>query len=114
MCTQPFDPASSARRSDRRPALDAYLVYEQKADEQMVWCISSDEAFLDEQQENIIASLYKFKNAYGLASLEFSTGRFCCNETHELGSILSELARIRPVELVLPEVPLLGEKYAYI
>lgn len=63
----------------------------------------SDEAFLDERLENIIVSIYKFKNVYGLAALEFSTGRFTVNQTKDYAQILAELARLQPVEIVLPE-----------
>lgn len=63
----------------------------------------SDEAFLEERNENIIMCVYKFKNAYGIAALEFSTGRFTVNETRELNIVQAELARLKPAELLLPE-----------
>ncbi|HSX21038.1 MAG TPA: DNA mismatch repair protein MutS, partial [Gammaproteobacteria bacterium] len=63
----------------------------------------SDEAFLDERQENIIACVFKFKNVYGLAALEFSTGRFAVQQTRDLATVHAELVRLKPVELLLPE-----------
>lgn len=63
----------------------------------------TDEAFLDERHENIIASVFKLKNKYGIATLEFSTGRFVANETSKLDLVKSELARVQPAELIMPE-----------
>lgn len=63
----------------------------------------TDEAFLEESQENIIACIYKFTNVYGIASLEFSTGRFSVSQTRDLATIQAELARLKPAELLLPE-----------
>lgn len=63
----------------------------------------SDEAFLDERQENFIMCIFKNKNTFGLATLEFSIGRFVVNETCDLSTVHAELARIKPAELLLPE-----------
>lgn len=61
-----------------------------------------DEAFLEERSENILMSIFKFKNAYGMAALEFSTGSFSVQEGDE-SLMMAEIARLRPVELLLPE-----------
>lgn len=63
----------------------------------------TDEAFLEERQENIIMCIFKYKNTYGISALEFSTGRFTVNETRELAVVQAELARLKPVELIMPE-----------
>lgn len=63
----------------------------------------TEEAFLDAKLENYIASVYKFKNTYGLAVLEFSTGRFTISEHNTIELLSIELARIHPAELLLPE-----------
>lgn len=63
----------------------------------------TDEAFLDEAQDNLIVCIHKFKNIYGIASLEFSTGRFVTNQTADENIIHAELARLKPVELLLSE-----------
>ena len=63
----------------------------------------TDEVFLEEKQENLIMCIFKQKNVYGLAILEFSTGRFSVQETKDLAVVYSELARAKPVELLLPE-----------
>lgn len=63
----------------------------------------TDEAFLDETQDNLIVCVHKFKNIYGIATLEFSTGRFVTNETNDENIIQAELARLKPAELLLPE-----------
>jgi DNA mismatch repair protein MutS len=63
----------------------------------------SDEAFLDDSQENLIMCIFKFKNAFGLATLEFSTGRFVVNQTNDEAIVYAELARQKPAELILPE-----------
>ncbi len=63
----------------------------------------TEEAFLDANSENYIASIYKIKNTYGLAILEFSTGHFTISEHNTIELLAIELARIHPVELLLPE-----------
>lgn len=63
----------------------------------------TEEAFLDANQENYIASICKIKNIYGLAILEFSTGRFTISEHNTIELLVLELARVRPAELLLPE-----------
>jgi len=63
----------------------------------------TEEAFLDAKLENYIASVCKIKNSYGLAVLEFSTGRFTISEHNTVELLAVELARILPAELLLPE-----------
>lgn len=63
----------------------------------------TEEAFLDAKLENYIASVCKLKNTYGLAILEFSTGRFTISEHNTIELLSIELARVNPAELLLPE-----------
>jgi DNA mismatch repair protein MutS len=63
----------------------------------------SDEAFLDERQENLIVSIYKNKTLYGLATLELSTGRFAVTELKSEQDLQTEIARLKPAELIIAE-----------
>lgn len=63
----------------------------------------TEDAFLDANHENYIASIYQTKNIYGLAILEFSTGHFTISEHKTIELLCVELARICPAELILAE-----------
>lgn len=63
----------------------------------------SDEALLDEKSENILACVSQHKTLLGIAYLDMSSGRFHVLEVNSLESLTSELARLKPVELLLSE-----------
>ncbi len=63
----------------------------------------TEEAFLNPNQENYIASIYQTKNIYGLAILEFSTGHFTISEHKTIELLCVDLARACPTELILAE-----------
>ncbi len=63
----------------------------------------TDEALLDERQENLLAATCEFHNRIGLAWLELSSGRFTVMELKDSASLLAELERLRPAELLVPE-----------
>lgn len=68
----------------------------------------TDEALLDEHRENLLVALAKEKNTFGIASLEFSSGRFVIQEVGSLDALKNELQRLNPAEL------LVSEKFAHI
>ena len=63
----------------------------------------TDEAFLDERQENLIACIMPYKHKYGMAVLELSTGRFVISELNDEQALQTEIARLNPAELIIPE-----------
>lgn len=63
----------------------------------------SDAAFLMENQDNGLAALYAEGDTYGLAYLDLSGGRFILVQVQGEEALSSELARLRPVELLVHE-----------
>ncbi len=63
----------------------------------------TEESLLEERQENLLAAVYPHNGKFGLASLEISSGRFSAAEIADLEHLNTELARLRPAELLYPE-----------
>lgn len=63
----------------------------------------TDEALLDERQDNLLAAVCSHKGAFGIASLDVSSGRFVINELANDEDVLAELQRLNPAELLYPE-----------
>ncbi|NNM51167.1 MAG: DNA mismatch repair protein MutS [Pseudomonadales bacterium] len=63
----------------------------------------SDEAFLDEKRDTLLAALALRDNAWGLAWLDISSGRLWVAEFDDPTSLLAELARLAPAELLIDE-----------
>ncbi|WP_369983167.1 DNA mismatch repair protein MutS [Thalassolituus sp.] len=63
----------------------------------------TDEALLDEHQDNLLVSLCSQQQRHGLAVLEISSGRFSVFEVDGDDALLAEVERLRPAELLLPE-----------
>lgn len=60
----------------------------------------SDAAFLPDQQDNLLVAVCKKENAFGIAALDISGGRFNVLEVEDDEALSSELARLRPAELL--------------
>lgn len=63
----------------------------------------TDEALLDDKQDNLLVAIAKEKNIFGIASLEFSSGRFVLQEVNSEAELQNELLRLHPAELLIPE-----------
>jgi DNA mismatch repair protein MutS len=63
----------------------------------------SDEAMLDSGRDNLLVAVASFDQQYGIASLDMGSGRFAVLEVQTLTELYSELERLRPAELLLPE-----------
>ena len=63
----------------------------------------TDEAFLDERQDNLLAALYEQKGRYGLAVLDISAGSFSVSELESESQAHSEIERLRPAELLVAD-----------
>jgi len=63
----------------------------------------TEESLLDSSHDNSIAAIFAREDAFGLACLELSSGRFEVIEPNSEEAILSEIHRINPAELILCE-----------
>ncbi len=63
----------------------------------------SDEAFLEERQDNLLVSIFEHDNVYGFSVMDMSSGRFGVFEVDELSIAESELYRLQPAELLIDE-----------
>lgn len=65
----------------------------------------TDEAFLNSDSDNVICAFYGTSEQGGLASIDVSTGRFLITPIESFDALTSELARIRPAELLIEDLP---------
>jgi DNA mismatch repair protein MutS len=63
----------------------------------------SDEALLKAREDNLLMAVCFYRNTYGVANLEMSTGLFQMREIADVAELNSEIARLRPAELLLSE-----------
>ncbi|TXR54055.1 DNA mismatch repair protein MutS [Reinekea thalattae] len=77
----------------------------------------TDEAFLQDRQESILAAIFKTPNneQWGVATLDMASGRFNLMELENQSALINELERIKPSELLVAEDgleanPLLAEQ----
>ncbi|WP_205952355.1 DNA mismatch repair protein MutS [Pantoea stewartii] len=63
----------------------------------------SDEALLQERQDNLLAAVVHGARGYGYATLDISSGRFRLSEPMDLETMAAELQRTNPAELLYPE-----------
>jgi len=63
----------------------------------------TDEALLDEKQDNFLLAINEEKGKYGLAYLDMGAGRINILEANHQAQLISEVERIRPAEILIPE-----------
>ncbi|NHB93078.1 DNA mismatch repair protein MutS [Photorhabdus cinerea] len=63
----------------------------------------TDEALLQERQDNLLAAIWHDNQGFGYATLDVTSGRFLISEMAEQETMVAELQRTRPVELLYPE-----------
>jgi DNA mismatch repair protein MutS len=63
----------------------------------------TDEALLDDKQDNILAAVVSVKGHFGYATLDITSGRFAISELADDESLRAELQRSNPAELLYPE-----------
>jgi DNA mismatch repair protein MutS len=63
----------------------------------------TDEALLNERQDNLLIAIYPQQNQFGIASLDISGGRFALMQLNSLEALQSELVRLKPVEILISE-----------
>lgn len=63
----------------------------------------SDEALLQERQDNLLAALWQDSKGFGYATLDISSGRFRLSEPQDRETMAAELQRTNPAELLYAE-----------
>lgn len=63
----------------------------------------SDEALLDERRDNLIAAVLGDERLFGLAVLDITSGNFTVQEIAGWETLLAELDRLNPAELLFPD-----------
>ena len=69
-----------------------------------------EEALLDDKHENLLVAITQQDAQYGLAYLEVSSGRFETTQLSSLNQLLSEVERLKPSELLVPDDDLFREQ----
>lgn len=91
ICEQVGDPATSKGPVDRQVAriLTPGTV--------------SDEALLEERNDNLLIALHAKEDHFGLAALEIASGRFHVLQMKGIEALMSEITRLNPVEILINE-----------
>ncbi|ELY5849630.1 DNA mismatch repair protein MutS [Cronobacter turicensis] len=63
----------------------------------------SDEALLQERQDNLLAAIWQDSKGFGYATLDISSGRFRLTEPQDREAMAAELQRTNPAELLYAE-----------
>ncbi|GKX63135.1 DNA mismatch repair protein MutS [Pragia fontium] len=63
----------------------------------------SDEALLQERQDNLLAAIWQEDKRFGYATLDISSGRFQVSEPLDKETMTAEIQRTNPAELLYPE-----------
>lgn len=73
----------------------------------------TDEALLNERQDNLLCAISQSRQHFGLAQLDLSSGRFLLNQVSNGEDLAALLQRLNPAELLYPEdfnLPALTER----
>ena len=67
----------------------------------------TDDSLMEERQDNLLCSLYsdnqKEPTVFGLACINLSSGEFILQQLQHLSSVINELERLKPAEILAPE-----------
>ena len=63
----------------------------------------TDEALLDERRDNLLAAVHQLNDQLGLVTLDVTSGRFYAMQLDNMQTLIDELDRLQPVELLLSE-----------
>ncbi|WP_321324422.1 DNA mismatch repair protein MutS [Thiomicrorhabdus sp.] len=69
-----------------------------------------EEALLEDRHENLLVTITQQDQHYGIAYLEVSSGRFETAQLDSLNQLLSEVERLKPSELLVPDDDLFREQ----
>ncbi len=71
----------------------------------------TDEALLAETRDNLVASVFADGDSVGIAWLDLAGGRFRLTEVPDVESMLGEIERLRPAELIVDEDQALDDTF---
>ncbi len=60
----------------------------------------TDEALLQDRRENLLSCIFQQTSGWGIASLEISSGRFTVSQLGQNDSLVGEVARLNPAEII--------------
>ncbi|MCF6289225.1 MAG: DNA mismatch repair protein MutS [Proteobacteria bacterium] len=63
----------------------------------------TEEALMDAQNESLLLSIYSNKAGYGIATCELSSGRVVVIEVHDQETLLAQVERLAPSEILIAE-----------
>ena len=63
----------------------------------------TDDALLEDRQENLLCCVFQHNQHWGLAAVEVSSGRFICSQLSSDNELQSEITRLNPAELIYCE-----------
>jgi len=63
----------------------------------------TDEALLDASKDNLLMAIFNQDDNYGIAHLDVGSGRFQVLETQGYDGLISEIQRLDPAEILVPE-----------
>lgn len=63
----------------------------------------SEEAFLEERIDNLLVAIHTDGNRFGIASLDFASGKFHVSEFNKESELKNELERLKPSEILVSE-----------
>ncbi|MBL4659337.1 MAG: DNA mismatch repair protein MutS, partial [Alcanivoracaceae bacterium] len=63
----------------------------------------TEEALMDARSESLLVAVYSNKNGYGIATCELSSGRIVVIEVADKDTLLAQIERLAPSELLLEE-----------
>ena len=63
----------------------------------------TDEALLSSHRDNLVASVFKDKNGFGIAWLDLAGGRFRLTEVPNVEAVVGELERLQAAEVIIDE-----------
>ncbi|WP_214000498.1 DNA mismatch repair protein MutS [Arsukibacterium sp.] len=64
----------------------------------------TDEALLNERQDNLLCAICEQRGQFGLAQLDLSAGRFLINQVANSSDLAALLQRLNPAEILYPEL----------
>ena len=69
----------------------------------------TDDFLLEERRDNLLVAVYQHKDQYGIACIDLSNGRFVVQQVKDQQSLLNEIERLQPAEILLEEDSLLAD-----
>jgi DNA mismatch repair protein MutS len=74
----------------------------------------TEEALMDARNESLLVSIFSNKNGYGIATCELSSGRIVVIEVNDKETLLAQIERLNPSEILLQEdSPLAADLFGY-